>query len=48
MQLDSWLRSWETLRDVSSLEGIIHLNWGCTAMIDARTEAALNNPYHAG
>ena len=38
----------QTLRGVSSLEGIIHLNPGRMAVIDAQTGAALNNLYHAG
>lgn len=29
------------------MEGIIHLNLGCMAVIDVQTGAALNNLYHA-
>lgn len=46
--LDSWHWSCETMRSVSSLEGIFHLNPDRVDVIDAQTGAVLNNLYHAG
>lgn len=46
--LDSWHWSCETMRSVSSFEGIFHLNPDRVDVIDVQTGAVLNNLYHAG